>query len=484
MEIAFYLNRDLVRTEIDPHQTTLTFLRESRGLTGVKESCNEGDCGACVIALGEKTDSGVRYHAVNSCLYPVARLHGAHVVTLEGICEDESLHPIQQAIEREHGSQCGFCTSGIILSLFCLFLNKSTPSKDEILRALDGSLCRCTGYASILKAATKLSEQVQSDEIPESNLTPDYFEGISEKLDDILNEEKEEETLAIPLREYFIPEDMHELFGILEAIDNPAKLTLINGDTDVMVGVNLGKLQPKKIVDLYRIREFSRITRHDDALSIGARATLSDVLDSETVERNFPALIEAVEQMCSTPIRNVATLVGNVCTASPIADAIPPLLAYDAVVVAQSIKGTRRAALCDWFTAYRKTGLGHDEIVIAIELPIRDCHASFEKTGKRRTLDIATVNSALAFRLTTGCFEEVRLFYGGVAAIPFEAEMTASFLEGKQATEEVIREASTIIKKEISPLSDVRGSQEFRRDLAGNHLIKHFAKLLPSIFDS
>ncbi|RQW00242.1 xanthine dehydrogenase small subunit, partial [bacterium] len=266
-------------------------------------------------------------------------------------------------------------------------------------------------------------------------------------------------------------------------VDNPSKLTLISGDTDIMVGVNLGKFQPQKIVDLHRIREFTCISRDNGLITIGARATLSDVLDNEEVRRSFPALTEAVRQMCSTPIRNVATLVGNVCTASPIADAIPPLLAYDATVVVQSIKGTRQVPLRDWFKSYRKTALGHDEVIVAIEIPIIDCLASFEKTGKRKTLDIATVNSALAVQVKKGHFETVRLFFGGVAAVPFEAEMTSEFLIGKEAGEAVIYEASRIAAKEISPLSDVRGSLEFRRQLAANHIIKHFTKLMPSLFE-
>lgn len=482
MKISFYLNREYVQAEVDPHMTTLIYLREHKGLTGVKESCNEGDCGACVIALGEQGVAGMRYYAVNSCLYPVVRLHGKHVVTLEGIQDAQDLHPLQAAMEKEHGAQCGFCTSGIILSLFCLFQRNATPTDEEIIQALDGSLCRCTGYASILRAAHSLAEQVRTDETVADRITPAYFADISKQIDSVEELIDEQRKLAVMVREYFVPEDLHELFEILENIDDPAKLTLINGDTDIMVGVNLGKFTPQKIVDMHRIREFTRILRNDDLIAIGARATLSDVLEHKDIRSNFPALTEAVAQMCSTPIRNVATLTGNVCTASPIADAIPPLLAYDAIVVAQSIKGTRRVALRDWFKSYRKTALGYDEVVIAIELPFSDCQASFEKTGKRKTLDIATVNSALAIQVKKNHFETVRLFYGGVAAVPFEAEMTAEYLVGKEANEAVIYEASRIAAKEISPLGDVRGSLEFRRQLAANHLVKHFTKLMPSLF--
>ncbi len=482
MNISFYLNRELVHADVDPHQTSLVYLRETRGLTGVKETCNEGDCGACVIALGEYADEKMQYLAINSCLFPAAHLHGKHIVTLEGISDKDMLHPIQQVMLAEHAVQCGFCTSGIILSLFCLFQHTATPSEEEVLLALDGSLCRCTGYASILRAAHKLSEANHSNSKLLKHLTPSYFSDIEKRLQEFESDTAEGFEPLSGNKDYHIPEDLHELFGILDSVDNPSKLTLIHGDTDVMVGVNLGKHKPQKIVDLYRIKELKRISKGKDLLSIGARTTLSDVLGDCNIQKQFPALIEAILQMCSTPIRNAATLVGNVCTASPIADAIPPLLAYKAIVVAQSIKGTRRVALRDWFTTYRKTVLGHDEIVIAIELPFGDSLVSFEKTGKRKTLDIATVNSALAIKVEKEYFKDVQLFYGGVAAVPFEAEMTIDFLQGREATEAAVREAASIVSKEISPLGDVRGSVDFRRQLAANHLLKHFTKLMPTLF--
>jgi xanthine dehydrogenase small subunit len=476
MNISFYLNRDLVNVSVEPHQNTLTFLRETRGLTGAKDVCSEGDCGACAVALGEFDGQEVRYKVVNSCLLPVARVHGKHVVTVEGLAEADQLHPIQQAMIDEHAVQCGYCTSGVVLSLFCLFINNPTPSDNEIILSLDGSLCRCTGYASILKAARSLSKAGQSDQSKIRTIRPIYFDAVADQLR-LINPSAGEN------KDYIIPHNLKELHSFWDGAANPSEYTMINGDTDIMVGVNLGKQCFHHIVDLSQIEEFTGIAINENHLTIGARATLSDVLNSEEIHRHFPALSEAVEQMCSTPIRNIATLIGNVCNASPIADTVPPLYIYGAVVILASKSGVRRVSLDKWFLGYRKTAILPGEVAIAVEIPISDYHASFEKTGKRKTLDIATVNSALALNLSGGRIQEAKLVYGGVAAVPFYASKTCDFLREKRATESVVMEASRIVADEISPIGDVRGSAEFRRQLAGNHLIKHFTKLLPEIFE-
>jgi xanthine dehydrogenase small subunit len=475
MNISFYLNRELVNASVKPHQNALIFLREIRGLTGAKDVCSEGDCGACAVALGELVGQEIHYRIVNSCLLPLARVHGKHVVTVEGLAEHDRLHPVQQAMIDEHAVQCGYCTAGVVLSLFCLFINSLIPTDDEIISALDGSLCRCTGYASILKAARALSISVQSDPGKAHAIRPSYFDTIAVQLCR-MNKNADEE------KGYFIPRNLQELFSFWEGKGKPSEYAMINGDTDIMVGVNLGKQERRSIVDLSQIGEFTGIVNNNSHLTIGARATLTDVLNNESVLRHFPALSEAVGQMCSTPIRNIATLIGNVCNASPIADTIPPLHVYGGVVVLASKSGIRRVPIDQWFIGYRKTAITPGEVVTSIEIPYSDCRASFEKTGKRRTLDIASVNSALALRLRGDKIEDAKLVYGGVAAVPFHASKTCGYLHNRKVTESVIMEAAEIAANEISPIGDVRGSAEFRRKLAGNHLIKHFTKLLPDIF--
>lgn len=481
MKISFLLNRDVVQAAVRANQTALDFLREDRALTGAKEACNEGDCGACLIAVGDFDGTRQRYRAMNSCLLPAARLHGKHVVTVEGLAESGTLHPVQQALLDHHGVQCGFCTSGFVMALFCLFFESPTPTREEILGALDGSLCRCTGYASILRAAEALAERCRDDDLVSGALCPAYFASATETLRALRKATPVPQADLLSER-YHTPRTRDEYFSLMETIGD-APVTLLGGGTDVMVPMNLGRSAPERVVDISFLNDLSRIEANDAAVMIGARVTLTQLLENEIIRERFPALIEATEQMCSTPIRNAATLAGNLHTASPIADALPPLLVYDARVVLESKSGTRRLPVRDFILGYRKTALERGELIAAIEIPFSDYRASFEKTGKRKTLDIASVNSALAIRVADGRITEARLAYGGVAPMPLIAKRAEESLRGKLLTPDTVRAAARIAAEEVTPIDDVRGSAEFRRQLTENHLIKHFVKLFPSLFE-
>jgi len=481
MRISYYLNHRLVHDDVHLYQTALDFLRERHHMTGTREVCNEGDCGACAIAIGQPTPTGLQYRAFNSCLYPAVRLHGKHVVTVEGLAGSDALHPIQHVMCEERAVQCGFCTSGIILSLFCLFSRTPTPTREEILLALDGSLCRCTGYAAILKAAQSLSQQCKSDPALIESLNPFDVVAIAGELNSL------ERSDAIPADSgpgwpaYAAPTTLSELFSLLSNA-GAERAQLLGGGTDVMVDVNLKGARPESVIDLARIRELTLIEEHEDGLRIGSGVTLSDVLQSRLVFEKFPALSDAVRQMCSTPVRNSATLAGNVCTASPIADTLPPLIAYNAAVIQQSANGTRRTPVAEFLQGYRKIDVKPHEIVAAIEIPFTSCLCSFEKTGKRRTLDIASVNSALAIQLDDGRLTDMRFVLGGVAPVPVLAVKTSAHLRGKTLSESAIHTAVECLRSELSPISDVRGSAEFRLRLAGNHLVQHFSRLMPHLF--
>ncbi|MBU0509787.1 FAD binding domain-containing protein [bacterium] len=478
MRILFYLNGDFVEAEVRVGQTALDFLREERGLTGAKEACNEGDCGACVIALGELIHDSVRYRAFNSCLLPAVRLHGKHVVSVEGLIEHNALHPVQQAMLEEHAVQCGFCTSGIVMSLFCLFLANPTPTPGEIARALDGSLCRCTGYAPILKAAYSISSRCGHNTDFGKRIRPAYFDSIGRKALEAIASVPTFSNEAV----YHAPRTVADLLSLLSSNGSSPVPTLLNGGTDLMVEVNQGKRAIETVIDISFMKDLREIAHNDAHLSIGARTTLTDVLESQIVCERFPALAEAIRQMCSTPVRNGATLIGNICTASPIADTIPPLLVYNAIVNLESTRGKRRIPLKDFFQGYRKTAIERGEIVTAVEVPFDECLSSFEKTSKRKTLDIASVNSALALQVSNNIITHACYVLGGVAAVPFLAEKSCDYLNGKEPSEGTIAEAARIAADEITPIDDVRGSAEFRRELAANHLIKHFVKLMPSLF--
>lgn len=452
--ISFFLNRDRVEADVGPDLNVLTFLREQAGLTGAKEGCSEGDCGACTIVVGDRQDGRMRYRAVNSCLMPATRLHGKHVITIEGLADGGQLHPLQQAILDHHATQCGFCTPGVIMSLFGLFAENPTPTREDVVRALEGNLCRCTGYASIRNAALALAEQMKGRS---GWLMPAYCADVARQL-----------------------QPVPRGHGVGSFADSADSGSVLAGGTDLMVAVNRRDLSLNGYVDLAGPAELSRWQLKDDCLELGAGLTLTEVRTCEPVREHFPALAEAIRQMGSEQVRNAATLAGNVANASPIADGTVVLLALAARLVLRSGSGERRLPLDAFFRAYKQTALQAGEVIVAIELPRSNRTAAFEKTGKRNAVDIASVSSALALRIEAGVMRDVRLAFGGVAPVPLLLRRTAALLEGKPVGSALARQAADSAGAEVSPISDVRGSQGFRRQLVKNHVIRLFERVFPN----
>ncbi|RPH95699.1 xanthine dehydrogenase small subunit [candidate division KSB1 bacterium] len=483
--VSFYLNRVRIEDDIPSDMTLLEYLRERQGLTGTKEVCKEGDCGACTIALGEYRDGKVQYHAVNSCLLPAARANGKHVVTIEGLANPDKLHPLQSALVEHHGTQCGYCSPGVLMSLFCLFLDNPTPSSEEIFTALEGTLCRCTGYAPILKAGLAVADNIRKKlATTQDDLRPSYFPEIAAGLSFVAQNSEAGSPLStadFSLPHYHAPCDVSGLFDALDSIPNASHIRYAHGATDVMVDVHINGYRFDHFVDLSAISDLRVLAMRDNHLIIGAGTTLTDLLKSDLVKLHFPALHSAIVQMASTQIRNVATLAGNICTASPIADGIPPLMAYQADVILRSRSGERRLPLEQFITGYRKTALAEREILYSIELPLSSCLSRFEKTGKRRALDIAAVNSAIAVWMDGKRISRVRFVIGGVAAQPYFAHQTCDYLRDKTPSVQVVSHATKLVREEITPISDVRGGADFRRLLARNHLVKHFSELFPQL---
>jgi xanthine dehydrogenase small subunit len=475
LRISFYLNHDFVTADVPAQLSALEYLRGERGLTGTKEVCNEGDCGACTIALGQPVNGRVIYQAVNSCLLPAAKLHGCHVVTVEGLAEGDRLHPVQQAMVDHHAVQCGYCTPGMVMSLFCLFLDHRQPDAQAIAEALDGTLCRCTGYAAISRAAMAMAERIAAGAWTDAELRPAYFAPIAPLLESL----SPAQSAGYGGAGYGMPRSLPELFDVMAARGD-ASYALINGSTDVTLDVRFKQRRAARYFDLSRIAELATVSAGADGVTIGANVTLTAILKNAAIGRAYPALAQAISQMCSRQIRNVATLVGNVCCASPIGDSIPPLLVYDAVAVLRSAAGERRLPLAEFFTGYRTTALEKNEIVAALQLPPPSGWSRFEKTGKRRALDIASVNSAMRIVLEGDMIREARLAFGGVAAVPVLAHTACDVLRGQRLSADVIAAAATAAEQEITPISDVRGSADFRRLLARNHVIKHLSSLAAS----
>ena len=430
---------------------------------GVKEGCAEGDCGACTVVIGEMTpDRRVEYRAVDSCLLFLPMLHGKQLITVENLkSPDGQLHPVQTAMVDEHASQCGFCTPGIVMAMFALYKNSTNPSNEEIGHALTGNLCRCTGYKPILEAASKAC----------SGTAKDHFSSEESHICDLLASiPRNSVSIATDTQRYDQPLTLAECFDLLVRYPNA---TVVNGATDVALRVTKKFELLSHIIDCSRIDELVKVTADTWSVSIGAGVQMSDMMG--VVEKDFPALHEMLLAFGARQIRNLATIGGNIATASPVGDTLPVLIAYGATFILQSRKGKRIVNATDWVKGYRKTERRSDELITAIVLPRPTSNMKIRsyKVSKRSDLDIATVSSA--FRLEVdrdGLVSDIILAYGGMADRPKRAEATEVFLKGKRWKRDVIEEAQRIMDRDFTPISDVRGSAEFRKYAARNLILK------------
>ncbi len=420
------------------HESILDFLRSS-GRTGSKIGCNEGDCGACTLLLIEKNQSP---RAINGCLALVASLVGKEIITAEGLDQNETLHPVQKAMVDCNGSQCGYCTPGFVCSMAEAYHSKTPPNRESISDQLCGNLCRCTGYRPIREA------MLQSLDTPTVCLPPasDVPSAPAISSDSISN--------------WYRPTSVEEVLSIKSQQPDAA---FIAGATELAVLMNKRHTRYASLISLDRVESLHLISKTASHWHIGAAAPLTDI--EETLAGTYPALDQMLRHFASRQIRHRATLGGNLVTASPIGDTPPVLLALDASVVLTSLTGERTVPLSDFFTGYRQTVLRDDEIMTAIMLPIDlSGRCEFFKVSKRREMDISTVSAA--FRIITdsaGMITEARLAYGGVAATPARAIKTEAALIGKPlvATDEIL----SLLDSEFSPLTDLRGTAEYRRSL-------------------
>jgi len=450
---------------VPPDRTLLEVLREDLGCSGTKEGCAEGDCGACTVVVGETVEGGtsapsVRYRAINSCIRLAHSVDGLALWTVEDIANaDGTLHPAQQAMVACHGSQCGFCTPGFVMSLFgmhCNHVAKGEAITRELAQEeLSGNLCRCTGYRPILDAARTMHHW-PADAIDENALLA---------LLQLVTPAQAGVAGGLASQSYMLPRTLADLLSLRST--HP-RAQLVAGCTDAGLWITKMHMRFPQILDVTRVAELQRIETRADVLRIGAAATLTDAYAALVADR--PQLKTFANRFAGPPVRNSGTLGGNVANGSPIGDSMPLLIALGAKVVLANTRGEREMPLEDFYAGYRKNVLTPDEVVAWIDVP-RSSQGEFMrayKISKRFDDDISAVCLAINMRIENGLIAKISIGAGGVAATPVRAKQTESFLIGKQWSQATALQAGEQLRKEFQPISDMRASAAYRTEVLGN----------------
>jgi xanthine dehydrogenase small subunit len=467
--ISFILNdQDIVLDAISPRLTLLDWLRLDKRLTGSKEGCAEGDCGACTVLVGRLVDGGLVYETVNSCIRFMGSLHGTHVVTIEHLKgKDGALHPVQQAMVDFHGSQCGFCTPGFVMSLYGLWLSETDPSRERIEQALQGNLCRCTGYEPIVKAAEMAASVRPSAIFDPIEKTREF---VMEKLAAIVQGGTVEishgdDTLYVPA----------SIADLAEILGKHPHATVVAGSTDVGLWVTKQFRAINPAIFIGGLTALQTIDVTAEGIKIGAGVTYTQAL--ETLSETHPAFGKLLPRIGGEQVRNMGTIGGNVANGSPIGDTPPPLIALGASVSLRSREGARTMPIEDYFIDYGKQNRERHEFVESLMIPRLPPGVEFSiyKITKRRDEDITAVLGAFWLKLdSAGKVEEIRLAYGGMAGIPKRATNVENALLGLAWTEANVAAAAAELGKDFTPLSDWRATAEYRLLTARNLLTRFF----------
>lgn len=447
MALQFTLNGEMREVSgVSPTLTVLDYLREQAELTGTKEGCAEGDCGACTIVLAETGDGKPSYKAVNACLLMLPQLDGKHVFTVEGVAtSDDLLDPVQDAMVKTDGTQCGFCTPGIIMSLFALRQSEAEVTEGEIHNTLAGNLCRCTGYRPIVEAAREACVAA-----------PDGLALETLKASDSYQEGNQS---------FHTPKSITEMAEVFAA--NP-DANLLGGGTDLGILVSKEREVLSTIIQTSRVAELLEINETNTDITFGAAVTYSDALPF--IERLYPSFATLITRIGSVQIRNVGTIGGNIGNASPIGDTPPCLIALDATLVLYSQAGERELPIEEFFLDYRKTDLKAGEFIKAIRLPKLSNAQEFRvyKISKRYDQDISAVVGAYRIELEDNTVLDARIAYGGMAAIPKRGVACETALIGNAWDLATAMTMLGVIQEDYQPISDHRASKEYRFQVAGN----------------
>ena len=462
---------------VPPTLTLLQYLRDGLGRTGTKEGCAEGDCGACTVVVGElrgdAEGGGIEYKAVNSCIRFLPTLEGREVVTVESLSLSNggALHPVQQAMVDCHASQCGFCTPGFVMSLFALYLDGTGSShqntRDTVVDALAGNLCRCTGYRPIIDAGCRMNDYPE----PATWSRADAQSAARQAALSALQPKADAQSLP----GFQAPRSLAELSRLYAA--SPDSLLLAGGtDVGLWVTKQLRDLPP--MIYLGDVAELKHVHEADDMLEIGAAVTLTDAFDA--IVARYPMLAELANRFASPPIRNSGTLCGNIANGSPIGDSMPILIALGSSVVLRCGDAERTMPLEELYLGYQKRALQRGEFVATVRIPLpagkhvgRHLIASY-KVAKRFDQDISAVCAAFVLEVERDVIRSARIACGGMAAIPQRARQTEAALTGKPWSEASIAAALPALAQDFQPISDMRASGAYRIEVAGKLLQRFY----------
>ena len=454
-----------------PSTTVLNYLRSLHDHKGVKEGCAEGDCGACtVVAAIPTSDKTLKYVAVNSCLVFLPWLHGKQLITVENLSEGKNLHPVQQWMVEHYGSQCGFCTPGIVMSLFALYKGNLPADRSTAISSMSGNLCRCTGYQPILDVAMK---SLQADGEDQFTAKEADVAGYLTSL------QSQSLLLKSSLQSYHKPGNLNE--ALAQRKNHPSAL-LSTGATDLALRQSKKFELLPEILDLSGLQELNCCTEEENCWKIGAGTPINDVWSR--LGKSIPVLNEVFSVFASHQIRNLATIAGNIGSASPIGDLIPVFISLEAGIILKSSSGEREMPVEDFITGYRTTELKPDEIIHSFRIPksVVQHTIRFFKVSKRRELDISTVSMAARLEFNSnGSIDRAILAFGGMAAKTSRANSAETYLTGKQWNPETSEEAARLVAEEFNPISDARSGKEARKIMAGNLLRKLFVETTSNI---
>ena len=463
--IQFLFNNKIIKIKNpDPNKTILNYVRNDLKKTGTKEGCAEGGCGACTIVLGELNKNKIVYKAINACISFLPILNGKQLILIEDLSNGNSLHPVQEAMIKFHGSQCGFCTPGFTMSLFSMHKNNRSINNEIVEEALSGNLCRCTGYRPIIDAAKSLNNKNNLDQFKkEQNKTIKLLKNI--KITDIEINNKG--------KKFFAPKTISNLKKIL--IKYP-DAKILSGGTDLSLEVTKFRKEIKTIISLNSIEKLNFIKKNRNLLEIGATTSLFEF--QNFIKKYFLDFHDILKRYGSLQIRNVGTIAGNIATASPIGDTLPLLLTLDAKIVVQGRKQRKTFSFSEFFISYRKTKLKKGEFIYSIKIPIiKDNIFKAYKISKRFDDDISSVCGSFNFLIKKNKITKAAIAYGGMSEIPKRALAIEKKLINSEFSENSFHQAVGLINKDFSPLDDMRASSQYRLAVAKNLLLKAFYEI-------